>query len=532
MKTAPLMDSSRLIYVQVVFGLFVLFYAACLLYHPAFGIVDDHLFLQTVCVGKMLPLAIDPSQARFFPLDGQELSILGRFTPSPFWFYFFNAVELFLAAWLLIKITQEAIAKRRSSLPYVLTFFVFLTPAFVNGWFRLYVPERDEFLFLGLFFLCYLLFQKRQTYELYLAGCIFAVIALFYKETAFLIVGGIGFFHMALGRETINRRQKYFDVFSIVASVLWLLIYCFVIYMHRGAHLYGARPKDSFVLSFLKTVVAFFLIDPVIAVCGTALVSVRIWQIAVQRKLIDLMPDSILFSSYLFFVAYLLLHQHADYHMLPLYVFVPYLIAKYIPVGEVSRKFKIAIVLVLVLVCNQTLYGLRQISFWKSTPINFQSVLSVLSSQINESPGRVNIFLAGTNRVSGGELYASLPKYLEFKGISPDRFDLRSDTAVDEPLLFTPDPSSPFSYQRSAVVDQFAKGDYILLLPGNALNRQAEFQNTGMYKMIYKTNSSYFPDLNLRRFVKIWTMRTTSRAHLSDDGGSDTNFYLYKKIAD
>jgi len=532
MDTVTQIKRPRLAYAQSLFVLFVLLYVACLLYHAAFGMVDDHYFLRTACIGKRLPFVIYPEIGRFFPLDGQELSILGKFTAKPFWYYFFNAVEMLIAAWLMIRIAGNSLRSRMSAWPYALTAFVFLTPAFVNGWFRLYVPERDEFMLLALFFFCYLRFQKKPAYWLYIVGIIAAAGSLLYKETACVLVGGIGFFHLLLGYRQTRRKQKAFDASLIAVSAIWLMVYYFVIYLHRGAHLYGTDQGNSFLLALLKTIGAYILVDPLIAVAGTGLILLRLWQIVIRRQPLDLMPDCILFSGYLFFASYLLLRQHADYHMLPLYAFVPYLVVQNIPAARVGTAAKFAMAIVLVLVANQVLYGIREISFWKTVPENYQTTLSALDAQIKASPTRVNIFMAGSNRGSGGELFTSLAEFLEYKGDAPSTFDIRSEFPSNFPLLFTPDPTSPFTYLRSDNVSSIAKGDYVLLMPYDGVDRRAEFQNSAQYELIYRSHSSYLPDMNLKRLLKLGVKSKTEQAHLSGDFTSDTNFYLYKKTAD
>src|SRR5262249_44443532 len=87
--------------------LFSILYALLCCLYTSFGPLDDHLFLNTILVGKRLPFFIAPNIGRFYPLNGQEYNIISLFSVSPFCFYTFNAIQFLLFSILFFRVVQQ-----------------------------------------------------------------------------------------------------------------------------------------------------------------------------------------------------------------------------------------------------------------------------------------------------------------------------------------------------------------------------------------------------------------------------------------
>jgi len=520
---------SRYVLVKCSFWAFVLLYCCVILYKPSFGIIDDHGFLTTVLHGKALPLYINASSGRFVPLENQEYNVASIFSASPLSFYLVNAVELVLTAWLLVKLGQIGSANRRKSLPYLVAILVMLTPDFMIAWFRLQVPEKTEFLLLGLFLYCYLKFQANPRFAYYAVGMVAAGTALLFKETAFVIIGAFGASHLLLGRQ-LNKFNKLFDISLITLSGLWLSLYYFLMYRHRGAHVYGDT-SDSGIYRTAKTLASNFLHDPV-AIAGLVFILGIRACLLVKRNVSYPVFDSALLASGMLCLAYLALRMGNDYYLLPIYIFVPYIVSIIVDETSLRGFFKPWIVAIFILLLiSQLSFSAGDAVLWKLAPANFQLVLNRLDEVMTSSPKRVRVFIAGANRGTGVELYVSLERYLAFRGLSDRRYDLLSDLPVNEAIPFEQVmkqmPASSLSYRIPSEADHVGLGDYVLLTPYDSLDRRREFGNSGHYSLVYKTRSVTFPDFSIKALIdrKVLHGRLGFGSRLIDP-----NYYLYERL--
>jgi hypothetical protein len=517
-------------FVKYAFWTFVLLYSSLLLYKPSFGLVDDHWVLTTLLADKPFPFFYSAADGRFAPLLGQEYNIVALFSASAFSFYFLNALELVFAGWLLVATAKLGMTKRNSPIPYIASFIVLLTPGFIEGWFRLFVAERNEFLFLSIFFYCFLKYQNNQRYLYYAMGITSAGLALFAKETTFVLVGGIGFVHVLLDKEH-NYRKRLFDVSLVVVSTIWLAIYYFFIYRFRGPHVYGEQ-SGSKVLIYLRAFGSDTIHDPAVIVGILLLLSVRTFLLLTKKESKPVL-DSVLIAGVCLVLAYLALHMGNSYYLLPLYLFVPYVVGVAASEERLRAIFKPWVLAALaLLLLSQLTLGIRDLILLKVGPANFQAVLNAIDAQLSDTPGAVNIFVGGASRGSGIEIYSSLDEYLEFKGFKPGKFDLRSDLPIDDPLGFdritSEIPRTPLSYLNPREDDHISKGDYVLLTPYDySLNRHEELAHSSQYSLIFKTDSPAVPDLSVKRLLRTFIKKSRPYMHAND---ADPNYYLYKRI--
>ena len=146
-----------------IFSLFIAGYALIIIISPALGPTDDFIFLRTLQSGEPIlyysadfPYYDTAGLGRFTPLAAMEYNFFGLFSssPSPFWYYFFHAVQFALLIFLLIKILKHFTESRL--LIYALTILISFLPAFTIPFFRLQMNERDVIFFSPLF--CFVVF--------------------------------------------------------------------------------------------------------------------------------------------------------------------------------------------------------------------------------------------------------------------------------------------------------------------------------------------------------------------------------------
>ena len=166
------------------------------------------------------------------------------------------------------------------------------------------------------------------------------------------------------------------------------------------------------------------------------------------------------------------------------------------------------------LILNVLPSGIHYLTFNKYLPINFDKTLNFLIQDIkaNHPYGKANIFIDNSGRNGDKEIYFILGEFLQFKGLSSQQFDLKSDllTVNPSPLLSSksPETSLPFSIFKTDKPDKISSGDYLII---EALSEKNNVDNEYLqslnkdYKLIFQTTSPlFFPDLNSKTILKIF----------------------------
>ena len=115
---------------------------------------------------------------------------------------------------------------------------------------------------------------------------------------------------------------------------------------------------------------------------------------------------------------------------------------------------------------------------------------------------RPGIFLVGVGRGGGVEIYVSLVENLKFKGVSSERFDLKSDLPIDNPHIFAHFRSllDAYSAYRDEAPERPRKGDYLIVTPWASLPREHLEGLSERFDPVFRTKGSLaLPDLSLTR---------------------------------
>ena len=485
------------------FGLMAFFVA----YHPAFGVIDDHTLINTLLAGKHIPLFVMPDIGRFYPLDGQELNVLSSiFSVDPKIFYVFNAICIFIVAFCLSQ-SFFLIFSSRMTYPkiwaYITTVLIFLSPASISSWLRLFVPERMEFVFLSIFLYTYVLlyFKATKHRKIYFALCVLSsLIALFYKETAFLLIGVFAFCHIAFSwwnKEKINK----IDFFLLANVAIWIICYVvFVVMQKTSVGMYGDTPYNRLMV-LLKDLVNYTLNDPILTVGMFSVLCMRIVNFCRLKKF-DPLFDSMLISSIIFIASYLVLGLSSLHYSLPAYIFAIPVFFCYVYKYLRSRFLKFFVGLTVLLLClNYLPLSVYTAIHYKFVPQNFQNTLSFLKTYAQDK--NVNIYLEGVNRASGLEVYVSFQKWMEYYGIK--NFDFFSDLPIDNVLLGKSNPQSAYSVFRSQEIIAKKSGDLVILTPYSSLiiDQGVIHAMQNEYRLLYVSEKGInIPLLSLRALAK------------------------------
>lgn len=536
--------------IEVCFYIFLFLYAFIIIVGANFSVIDDHMLLSTLLSGEKWRLFVFPELGRFFPLNGYEYNILSSISVSPLFFYSYNAVQFLIFCLLMYKLLLNLFGSEGKLISMLVILALVLTPGFATAWFRLLVGDRNAIFFLTIFIFTFLKFQKHQKVVYAVLGFISANIALYYKEPVFLLIGGLGLFHLVYGWRNLNVKQKIFDVSLLLSALVFVLLYLFVVYFKRSGVLYG-ETNISPLIAFTKNVFNYALNDPFVIFLLFPLFFYRIYLLVKKREL-HYVFDSLLFVSVIYSLVFFMLNMFAYYYLLPVYAFaVPSVLYFWVNEKLYNRRtlFKIlSIATGFFVLFSSVPTAIYFISHYKNVANNYQRTLSFLADYIHtehKKGKRVSVFLDGVNRNESVEIYESFIKYLEFKGLKPSEFDFKSNEDDSGILKFFKSYiSNNKALARYTVFQQpskseIRKGDLVILTPYTkhyiSFDQREIKHLQNNYELIFRTYSyAEVPYLSIKTLIKYIfrqykSMFSDNRLMISENiFGLPLDFYVFR----
>lgn len=484
-------------------------------YDSAFAVIDDHTLTQTLLIGQNIPLMhhIIPEIGRFYPLDGQDLNVLSAiFGASASVFYGFNALCVLLVGLCLsyaIATLLPALSpnvKNPRMIAYILVALLLLTPAFCGSWFRLFVPERMEFVFLSIMLASYAFVANNRgalSVIVLIIGALSAMIACFYKETCFILIGGFAFMHLLLtwinqrydSSQKLNGKLLAFDVLLLCACVVWVLAYyIFVIAQKTTSGRYGDTLHNPLIV-FGKNLFTYIMNEPFLFVLVPLLFFYRVFAIVraykASPKSLPFMPilDSSLCAAMAFMGAYLVLNISSAHYPLPGYtlglVALSAIPALFGVMGSIMRRVTMVVVVFCagIFVGNSLFYSVFTINHYKASGQNLQATLAFFSSQ--NKPATIMLEGVDCSLIEKSEICYSFEKWLEYSGVEasivPDR-DLYNPLRKSPESKLTKADSSQSDNTKAAPQPQ-----YLILTPfsSNPIDSDYIAKLDSSYKRIY-----------------------------------------------
>ncbi len=513
--------------IQIFFVVFVATYALILIINPQLGPTDDYVFLRTLQSDKPLlyysqsfPYYDARSMGRFIPLAGIEMeyNLVALFSHSPFWYFFYHAVQFILLAILFIKLLNKFTSNKL--LIYGAPILLFLTPGFTISWFRLQLSERNVIFYFTIFLLCYLYYFQQQRIWYFIAGLISANFAIYHKETAFIAIGAFAFSHLILSWKDFNRKIKIFDGLLLLSSFIYIAIYYFYAYLHLGSNLYLNTLYSPF-LVFVKNFLNYgFFSDPLLILLLLPMTVWRMYKIFIKHQESQPIYDSMLLAASMYVAAFFVLNMYSPYYLLPAYIFV--LPPLFYFLSQAKQKilfWKIAGVITgFLLIFNVLPSGIHYLTYYKYLSVNFNKTTSFLIQDINSKhpDKRANIFFDGVNRNTGRATYFVLAEFLQFEGFSHYRFDLKSDVETKNASSLITKIPTPFTVFQTDKTDKIVSGDYLIVSPQNTrkdIDKKYLQSFDKDYQLVFQAKSQLaFPNLNLKTLIKYFLSKKLSQS--------------------
>jgi len=289
------------------------------------------------------------------------------------------------------------------------------------------VAERWTVLILTLFLSGYLSFQKKQRTSVLWPTLVAANFAFYSKEPVFLMVGSLAVLHLVFTYKLATYKQKLMDFWLIFSAVIYIFVYYFLVFVHRGEHLYKDTSYSVFI-QMAKNLYNFMLNDPFLFFLLVPLVCLRLYSIIKNRHSDYPLYDALFLSSFVYFSAFIVLNIFSIYYLLPVYVFAIPCVIFYATNSVLFnvRVIKFAVILTALLTIFSSMpMAVYLLSFYKYVPVNYNKMLDFMEQDLtNTFSEKPVILFDNLNEINDIELVKSLPIFFQFRGIDEKRVEV------------------------------------------------------------------------------------------------------------
>lgn len=446
---------------------------------------------------------------RFYPLAFLDLNLLMKISNSPYLFFSFNAIIVFVIGVLFYKLLKL------NNIHYKLLIFIicFFNVGFITINIGICYPERVLILFIVIFIICSYYAQYSNKYAIIL-GIISANIAIYLKEPAFVVIGLFGLFHIIYHffNRCYSRIFLFYNIALVISAFIFISIYVFyvspqiVVSYNDNILNQEALDHKEYIIFLAKGLFNFTIENPFLMILLPFVAITKILFFKYFR--LNPFLDSLLFGGFLYLLVYLKLQIFTNYYLAPIYFIVSFSLAYYV------KRYKIYKYIALFCLLFYTINTLPQ-SIWtfislKKDGVAFHLSLDFVDKYTKTANDKVNIYFDGIGR---GENYNDhywvyFIRYLE-EVYSADNFDIKtkdenSSNLLLKPLHFVFDKDSKYSIYNSFRVDKPKKGDLIILnnFTNKYINKEYIENMNKDYSLIYKTNLLGLPQINLKTMIK------------------------------
>ena len=212
-------------------AVFLTSYMALILVWEDFAYYDNSDFTLLTLRGHNIQVQIIPEIGRFYPLGGQEFSLIRHLTDTITGYHALPIVQLLIFSWILLIIDNELSIMARAAL----VILVLLTPGVLISFNGLIFQERNILFFLACLVLIVKRFEQTQSITWAVAAVVCAQIMIYTKETAFLLILGFAASRVILRCRNIHfagssddrlwNRESRLDLCLASLAALFVILY-------------------------------------------------------------------------------------------------------------------------------------------------------------------------------------------------------------------------------------------------------------------------------------------------------------------
>lgn len=299
----------------------VALYALALLLYARYSLNLDDVWMWEMIKGRAdIFHGLSKQAGRFFPLAGIDLSLLDKLSANPYLYYTFNTSLFIITAVALFCALRELGASRYA--PFLMV--AFLNPSYMLIISSLCYPERLLCTSLALFLFALLHFMKGGGAASFITALIFANIALYLKETVFILIGGIGA-GMVLAYLTGTMRTPHRRACALLGGALLgsALIFLASYLIYRG----GSTIGHVIWLKHLGGEYARLVLNSPVISLGILLIVVVCISSCIRERRLPRALEYMLGSILVFVLSYAPITEAQEYYYAPAYIMgVPLLI--------------------------------------------------------------------------------------------------------------------------------------------------------------------------------------------------------------
>ena len=416
-RSTPAPTSSHWVALSAVaFAAFISAYSYLIVYHEDLVGLD----YATITAAKFVVVPIWPSSGRFFPLALQEFNLLAILGRSATVYHGFAVLELLLVLACVFRLLDDTPAWFRWA---VATFMVMLPGVFVS-FFGLVYPERDLVFWLALWMLCVRAFDRTRSRTAFFAALVTSQFMLYYKETAFILIGGFAAARLVAdgfrGRGVAKRRSvgqfvkdNLLEIGHLVLCSVFLTVYVVVVARHvTESYAMNAGVPGSWLESIATYAKSDYVLDALaIAVAG------RISWFAITRRPLDSFWDPLAIGALCYGFAFVKLGMTREYYQAPVEFVGAMYVARLAYAGlRIGRPLTIALSLLVVgLVFQRNVSDAASRLLTRKQYVEGNVRLASFLKDYSRSHGRTRLELYFP-QVGGFELM-ELSAFLQYKGL-------------------------------------------------------------------------------------------------------------------
>lgn len=488
--------STSLVLPGLILAAFVSVFSYAISYHEDLVGLD----YATITAGRFVAILIHPASGRFFPLALQEYNLLAVFGRSAGVYAAFAVCQLLVVIGCALRVLDDVPAW----LSCIVVAFLITLPGVFVAVATLVYPERDVIFWLALWLVCVHAFDRRRSRAAFFCAVVTAQAMLYYKETAFILIGGFAGARLAINalraRDDLRRRafrrfaqDNMLEIGLLALCAVFVVVYFVMIAPHvTQSYAMNASRARSWVESFDSYAKSDYLLDAFAVV-----VAGRFAWFAITRHELDAFWDPLAVGALCYGLAFVKLGLTREYYMAPVELAGTMYLARLAYVGlRGQRRPIIALSLLpVVLVFQRNVSDAASRLLARKQYVEGNVRLASFLKDYSRSQGRTRLELYFP-QVGGFELM-ELSSFLRYKGLRADGDSIGGSPASPAFIIKTAhrypgDQCYPTQAFRCAYAGAPVPGDLLVFLSGRVMPAEqlAELKASAVEVFHYRPESA------------------------------------------
>jgi hypothetical protein len=292
---------------------FIIMYGYYLIHNACLVYGDESLLFTEFLKRKKIPTLCCGAR-RFSPLVLQEYRLFVSSNLNCDVKVILMKIVLFIKMFLSVVFIVLGMRKVSINKAMIaLTCFLALTavPGLRNYWSMLVVAETTVTTLWASWFVCFVSARYSNKGYYYILAVIFATIAFYVKETAFILFLPSTLLILAINFKELSQKAKLYHLMILLQTIVFFLAYYCSI-RHQQEPAYGnwlTTNRFEIISSYLRSF-------PIAAICGLLLI-IKFIRFLIGKKTNISMADILSLNSFSFVCAYVILRMSSAYYFLP-----------------------------------------------------------------------------------------------------------------------------------------------------------------------------------------------------------------------